>query len=136
MENTDNTKTKAVGCVIGIAAATFFTCAFFAIASMDFNGFTAEEEVTRTPTKSFTSTPTDIVLEKSTNTPTVNSLCPTWVTVRSDLSGNRYDIWKRLYKYKPNSIEWEEFRDKSPVCNPRLKKDGNVFIKGKEYFLP
>ncbi len=64
-----------------------------------------------------------------------NSECPTWTTIRNDVYGTRYDVWSLLYG-QSRKITWEEFKDKSVKCNPVLKKDGYIFIKGKKYYFP
>lgn len=139
MDNTSNEANRnALTCGIVVFLVTAIVFCFMAVFYSGLSDFfarpTNDESITSIPTPFFTET---LSVEEGAATPSpiveINSHCPTWKNIRKDLSGTRYEVWSRFYE---NQIEWKEFRDKSPICNPVLEKDGYVFIEGKEYFLP
>jgi hypothetical protein len=126
---------NARSCIVVIIFLAIVACSYFAFVSSDI--FSPRDTSTIVPSPSANS---PRVERTSTPNPTsiseINQLCPTWKTVRKDLSGTRYDIWLQFISTQPDAMEWLDFKEKSVVCNPVLVKDGFVFVKGKEYLLP
>ena len=143
-------KRNSLTCIVVILIVAIFTCGFFEITSLiaskqnnnmhSNNDESTHVSKTSTPVPSATFSPSKTstpISSKSFNPAATNTLCPSWKNVRNDIQGNRNDVWKLLYENKPNNkINWNEFKDQVVVCNPKLKNDGYVFIKGNTYILP
>lgn len=127
---------NSITCIGGILIVATITCVFFWIYSLTSSNQNKEiisgNNKPTSISETFTADPSASVNPAATNT-----LCPSWKNKRNDISGSRIDVWELLYENKPNNkISWNEFKDQVVICNPTLKKNGFVFIKGNTYILP
>jgi lipopolysaccharide export LptBFGC system permease protein LptF len=127
---------KSLTCIVVIFAFALLLLIFFAIPSLASNvqnKILASSNGVATEAIKTPATPLSAIFNPDSNA----SFCRSWKIVRSDISGNRSDIWNLIYEHDPNTkISWFQFKDQVVLCNPTLKKDGYIFIEGKTYILP